>query len=188
MGENTTDLAARVRRLEAVEEIRQLVSRYALALDSRDVTTLASLFVEDVRTHDGRVGREALADWFGEILRPYGITFHLVGNHVIDFVDEDHATGVVYGRPEHEVGDLWVVMPMQYWDRYERRDGHWYFASRSTKVFYAADVEENPLRVPDRFNFPGNPFIHRAELPERWESWRRFWGSDLGGGSAAAGG
>ncbi|MCD9624016.1 nuclear transport factor 2 family protein [Rhabdothermincola salaria] len=170
-----SDLEARLARLEATEEIRQLAARYALALDQRDVQALAALFVDDVRTGDGRVGREALADWFDPILRPYSTTFHLIGNHVIDLVDEDHATGVVYCRPEHEVGDLWVVMPMQYWDRYERRDGHWYFVSRSPKVFYAADVLEHPLRVPERFHFPGNPMITRAELPGRWETWQAFW-------------
>jgi ketosteroid isomerase-like protein len=170
-----SELEARLARLEATEEIRQLAARYALALDQRDVQALAALFVDDVRTGDGRVGRDALADWFDPILRPYSTTFHLIGNHVIDLVDDDHATGVVYCRPEHEVGDLWVVMPMQYWDRYERRDGHWYFASRSPKVFYAADVLEHPLRVPERFHFPGNPMITRAELPGRWESWQAFW-------------
>jgi hypothetical protein len=169
------DLEARLARLEAAEEIRQLAARYALALDQRDVTALAALFVEDVRTGDGRVGREALADWFDPILRPYSTTFHLIGNHVIDLIDEDNATGVVYCRPEHEVGDLWVVMPMQYWDRYERRDGHWYFASRAPKVFYAADVLEHPLQVPQRFHFPGNPMITEAELPGRWETWQAFW-------------
>ena len=102
-------------------------------------------------------------------------TFHLIGNHIIDFVDDDHATGVVYCRPEHEVGDLWVVMPMQYWDRYERRDGRWYFRSRRPVVFYAADVLEHPLRVADRFHFPGNPMITQAELPEKWASWQAFW-------------
>ena len=170
-----SELEARLARLEATEEIRQLAARYALALDQRDVQALVALFVDDVRTGDGRVGREALADWFDPILRPYTTTFHLIGNHVIDLVDDDHATGVVYCRPEHEVGDLWVVMPMQYWDRYERRDGHWYFASRAPKVFYAADVLEHPLRVPERFHFPGNPMITRAELPGRWESWQTFW-------------
>ena len=40
----------------------------------------------------------------------------------------------------------------------------------------SADVLEHPLRVPDRFHFPGNPMITRAELPGKWASWRRFWG------------
>jgi uncharacterized protein (TIGR02246 family) len=174
-----TSIEQRLLRLEAHEEIRQLAARYAAALDSRDVPTMASLFVEDVNVGNGEAGREALATWFDEILRPYTTTFHLIGNHVIDVVDDDHATGIVYCRPEHEVGDLWVVMPMQYWDRYEREaDGRWRFRSRRPVVFYAADVLEHPLRVEDRFHFPGNPMITKAELPGKWETWRRFWGEE----------
>lgn len=173
-----TDVENRLSKLEAHEAIRQLAARYALALDQRNVGTLVSLFKPDVRTGDGRVGREALAEWFDPVLRPYRTTFHLIGNHIIDLVDDDHATGVVYCRPEHEVGDLWVVMPMQYWDRYERVDGVWYFASRAPKVFYAADVLEHPLQVQDRFHFPDNPMITGVELPERWSTWQEFWSDD----------
>jgi len=169
------DLQHRIARLEAHEAIRQLASRYALALDSRDVEGVAALFVPDVSVGNGETGREALAAFFDRTMRPYGVTFHLIGNHVIDIVDDDHATGVVYCRPEHERGDLWVVMPMQYWDRYERRDGVWYFKSRKPQAFYAADVLEHPLRVEARFHFPGNSMIGGAVLPERWESWQRFW-------------
>ena len=168
-------LEARVARLEAVEGIRQLVSRYALALDGRDVATLVSLFVPDVDVHDGRTGREALAEWFDPVLRPYRTTFHLLGNHVIDFVDEDHATGALYCRPEHEVDDLWIVMPLVYDDRYERREGRWYFRSRRPHAFYAADVRESPLEVEGRFHFPGNPFMTRATMPERFPTWEPFW-------------
>jgi metal-dependent HD superfamily phosphatase/phosphodiesterase len=180
------DLEARIRRLEDTDEIRQLVSRYSLALDSRDVDQLASLFVSDVQTHDGGIGRKALAAWFDPVLRPYRTTFHLVGNHVIEFSDDDHAVGWVYCRPEHEVGDLWVVMPVIYDDRYEREDGRWYFKSRRPHAFYAADVNENPLDVEARFNFPDNPFVHRATLPERWDTWRKFWGEDEDGAKAGA--
>jgi SnoaL-like domain len=168
-------LESRVLRLEWVEEIRQLVARYALALDSRDVRTLASLFVPDVEVHDGGRGREALAAWFDPVLRPYRTTFHLIGNHVIDFVDDDHATGALYCRPEHEVGDLWIVMPLVYDDRYERVEGHWYFKGRRPHAFYAADVLENPLEVEGRFHFPGNPFMTRPTMPERSPTWGQFW-------------
>lgn len=178
MSDDESDIEARVAALEAYEQIRQLAARYALALDSRDVPALVDLFVPDVRVGDGRVGRAALAEWYDPLLRPYRTTFHLIGNHVIDLIDADHATGVVYCRPEHEVDDLWIVMPMQYWDRYERQDGRWLFRSRSVHAFYAADVLESPLDVPGRFHFPGNPLLDRAELPERWPSWQAFWGPD----------
>jgi SnoaL-like domain len=169
------DFEARLLALEAYEQIRQLAARYALALDSRNIDDLVGLFVEDVRTADGGRGRQALTEWFDSVLRPFTTTFHLIGNHVIDLADADHATGTVYCRAEHEVGDLWIVMPLQYWDRYERRDGTWYFASRSIHAFYAADVLANPSTLPGRFDFPGNPMLDRADLPERWESWQRFW-------------
>lgn len=171
------DFEDRLLAIEAREAIRQLVARYALALDSRDVPTLAGLFVDDVRVGNGQVGRDALATWFDRILRPYTITFHLIGNHMIDLVDGDHATGVLYCRQEHQVGGEWIVMPLQYWDRYERRDGEWYFRSRSIHPFYAADVLQNPTQVPGRFHFPGNPMVEGADLPERWDSWQRFWAS-----------
>ncbi|MDQ7903707.1 nuclear transport factor 2 family protein [Phytohabitans sp. ZYX-F-186] len=173
------ELAARVDRLESTEAIRQLAARYAVALDSRDVAAMADLFVEDVRVGEGRTGRAELRAFFDRILRPYRLTFHLIGNHRIDFDGPDTATGIVYCRPEHEVGDLWIVMPMAYLDRYERRDGTWYFASRRPKAFYAADVLERPGG--DRFHFPDNPMITRATLPEAWPTWDRFW-SDAGVG------
>jgi hypothetical protein len=169
-----TEIYARLARIEARDEIRQLAARYALALDSRNVAELVALFVADVDVGNGSRGREALAEWFDGILRPYTVTFHLIGNHIIDFdADPDRATGIVYCRPEHQVGDEWIVMPMQYWDRYKRQEGRWYFRSRSVHPFYAADVRASPSA--DRFHFPGNPLIHGADLPERWPSWQQFW-------------
>jgi hypothetical protein len=49
------ELARRLDRLESLDEIRQLVARYALALDMRDLDALCGLFPEDVRV--GRDGR-----------------------------------------------------------------------------------------------------------------------------------
>jgi hypothetical protein len=174
-----SDIHARLDALESREQIRQLVARHALALDSRDLGTLVDLYVEDVQTSDGRIGRDALATWFDVSLRRYEVTFHLIGNHLIDLLDADHATGLLYCRPEYQVGDLWIVMPLQYRDRYERHRGRWYFRSRSVHAFYAADIRENPAAVPGRFHFPGAPVVPAAELPELWPSWRAFWASEL---------
>ena len=47
-GADREDLEPRIRRLEALEAIRQLVARHALAIDSRDLNALVGLYVEDV--------------------------------------------------------------------------------------------------------------------------------------------
>ena len=72
---------------------------------------------------------------------------HQIVGHSFDLIDEDHATGTVYCRAEHERGDRWVVAAMVYFDRYERRDGQWLFAQREFDFWYCADVLERPQEV-----------------------------------------
>ena len=45
----TDELLARIDRIESTEAIRQLVARYSLALDMRDIDSLVGLFPEDIR-------------------------------------------------------------------------------------------------------------------------------------------
>jgi hypothetical protein len=167
--------AERLQRLADLEEIRSLAARYALALDSRDIETLVSLFVDDVQLADSGSGRAALATWFDSGLRRFTVSFHLIGNHLIDRVDSDHATGTLYCRAEYQVGDRWIVMPQQYWDRYERRDGVWRFGYRTARAFYAADVLEAPTALPGRGHFAGDGLLEAVDLPEHWASWQQFW-------------
>ena len=164
-----------VDRLLAYEEIRGLAARYALALDSRDLDTLVALFVDDV--HAGRaVGRAALRAQFDVSLRDVGRTFLLVGTHVIDLVDADHATGSVYCKGEIQAGDRWIHQAILYDDRYERRAGAWRFVGRRHQLFYGAEVGVNPLTLP-----PANWPEHHDGLgtvPECWPTWRAFWAAD----------
>src|SRR5436309_9764615 len=97
-------LTARLERTESLLAIGQLPSRYAMALDARDVDTLVSLFVEDVEAGKKRRGRPALRAWYDVVLRRFYRSVHLVCGHQIDLVDADHATGSVYCRAEHEDG------------------------------------------------------------------------------------
>ena len=43
------DLAACIDRLESIDAIRQLVSRYGMCIDRRDMDALTKLFVPEVR-------------------------------------------------------------------------------------------------------------------------------------------
>ena len=104
-------------RLLASEQIRQLVAGYALAMDSRDIDTLVGLYVDDVRVGRRSVGHDALRADFTKHLRGVGITILFVGNHVIDFVDSDHATGVVYCKGEIQDKERWISQAIQYFHR-----------------------------------------------------------------------
>jgi ketosteroid isomerase-like protein len=160
-------------RLLAYEEIRQLVSRYALATDARDLDALVGLFVEDVQIGRDTFGRDALRSSFDASLRGIGVSILNVGTHVIDLVDDDHATGHVYCKGEIQDGDRWIHQAILYRDAYERCDGHWYFVRRRHELWYGAEVGVNPLTLA-----PANWPEHHDGLgtvPEVFPTWKDFW-------------
>lgn len=177
-------LAARIDRLESLDEIRQLAAKYSLSLDMRDLDAHVNLFAEDIRVSREAVGRAHLKRWLDDTLRlQFTGTSHHIGNHIIEFDDADHAHGVVYSKNEHETpcenGDTqWVIMQMLYWDQYERMDGRWYFRRRLPCYWYATDlnqppVGENKMRWPDRESYEGA--YHAL-----WPSWETFWANPPG--------
>ena len=160
-------LERRVDQLLSVREIQELAYRYALAVDSRDLESLVALFVEDVgpgmdsreRDHSYElhptIGRDALRNWFRNALASFEMSILSVSNHVIDFVDSDHASGVVYCHAEMAVGGEWIAQAIQYRDTYERVGGHWYFQYRQHLMWYSLDAREVPLG-PDPVRFPAS--------------------------------
>ncbi len=167
------DPGARIDRLEAHEAIRQLAARYAVAVDARDLDALVALFVPDVRMGDGGSGHEALRASFDASLRSIGVSVLNVGTHVIDLVDADRATGVVYCKGEIQDGDRWIHQAIVYDDRYRRVDGSWRFVRRVHRLFYGAEVGRNPLGLA-----PADWPVHHdglGTLPAAWPTWTGFW-------------
>ena len=81
-------------RLESAEQIRNLVARFAMAYDARDLVTIAGLYAPDVRDELMKALLERM---------PKGRTFHLTGSPVVTFESADVAHGDVVGRSEAEV-------------------------------------------------------------------------------------
>ena len=165
--------AIAVERLLAYESIRQLVARYAVAVDSRDIDTLVGLFVEDVQVGALGRGRAALRKSFETSLRAIGVSILNVGTHVIDLVDEREASGIVYCKGEIQDGNRWIHQAIVYDDRYRCVAGSWHFVRRQHRLFYGAEVGGNPLGLP-----PANWPEHHdgwGTVPGAWDSWRRFW-------------
>lgn len=167
-------LAARVERLEAIEEIRQLVAKYSLSLDMRDLDAHVNLFAPDIRVGRDRSGRAHLKSWVDATLRhQFTGTSHHLGGHIIEFTGRTRAHGVVYSKNEHETDAQWVIMQMLYWDEYERIGKRWYFRRRLPCYWYATDLNHPPLG--DRkMRWPGRE-PYEGSWQELWPSWKQFW-------------
>ena len=167
-----SDGLTRVERVVARDEIRQLAHRYALAIDSRDIDLLVSLFVPDVRVGDA-TGRAALREFWIESLRAIGVSILFVGNHVIDFESSDRAVGVVYCRGQIQDGEKWIEQAIQYRDTYQLRDGEWLFARRKHLLWYGVETAERPL-AQDPADWPKR-HVGRGTVPGDMPSWNAFW-------------
>lgn len=182
-------------RLASTEAIRQLAARYSHFVDSRDLDALVGLFVEDVKVSSTASGRAALRESFAESLSEVGVTILKVTTHTIDFPDPaanpdpaaspdpaadpdpvaspDRATGMVYAHGDVQIGARWLHQAIRYDDRYERRDGIWYFSGRKHQLFYSVDVGQNPLGYAPA-NWPQSN-IGLGSLPYSQPSWQKFW-------------
>ena len=173
-------VAARLDRLESIEEIRMLVAKYSLSLDMRALDAHVNLFAADIRVGRERVGRAHLKAWVDATLRnQFTGTSHHLGGHVIEFTDADHAHGVVYSKNEHETGADWVIMQMLYWDDYERIGGRWYFRRRLPCYWYATDLNHPPTGE-RKMRWPGRE-PYEGSWHELWPSWKSFWANPPAG-------
>ncbi len=170
-------MSGAVERLEAEADIRQLVARYAVCLDRRDLDGLVDLFVPDVRVGRGVVGRDALREAFAAQLAPLGVTVLNTGTHQIDLdLGAGAASGHVYCKAEVQDGDRWIHQAIRYDDDYRRVEGRWLFLRRNHRLFYGAEVGQNPLALAPA-NWPEH-HTGTGTLPHEEPTWQAFHGSD----------
>jgi hypothetical protein len=132
MSERT--LEERIRRLEDVEALKLLKSRYAAYCDEGyDPDRLAPLFTQDA-IWDGGVlgraeGRDAIRAFFAIASKMMPFAIHHVTNAAIE-IDGDRATGHwhLWQPCVHAAGDQALWIAGRYHDEYRREDGEWRFA------------------------------------------------------------
>ena len=159
-------LAACIARLEARAEIQELLVRYTFLIDDHRFEELGELFSPDARfgspgsTH---VGRDDIVANYRKLGDLYPVTLHEARGSVIEFRDDDHATGQVVGFSEQANARHTVITSLRYHDVYVRLDGRWRFAVREVRTLYAmshAELAAGGLALELRKRWP-----HRAPAP-----------------------
>ncbi|MBL7488193.1 nuclear transport factor 2 family protein [Frankia sp. AgB1.9] len=167
-----------IEQLLARDQIRQLAERYALAVDGKDLDSLAELFADDVSNGRYGPGRAGVRTFYDNRLRLFHCSMHLVGNHVIDFDDDEHAHGVVYCRAHHHVTEPehWFDLALAYWDTYERSGDGWVFRRRRVKSWYRQEFghpEHGTERVLAAEGQAGP--MRGSRMPEGWPTFDDYW-------------
>ena len=174
------DLAERLARIEAREEIRQLVARYGMAVDDRDIDAIGSLFAADAIFRHGdnslvNRGRREIVDFYTDRLGSFGPTFHYPHSHVIEMISATEAIGVVTGHAELAIDDKTFAVALRYHDRYVIDGGAWRFAERAVAMLYFMDMAElvaGGLAERERKRYFGT--IGPSEIPEPLPTWTAF--------------
>jgi hypothetical protein len=130
-----TDLARTVRRLQDRQELRDLTLRYCRAIDDSDWVALRELFTDEARA--GAAGGDETVQRLRSIRSTYGRTIHTAHGQLVEFTDDDHATGMVPSHAELDIKGETVVCAMRYYDDYVREAGGWRFARRDIAFVYA---------------------------------------------------
>jgi len=140
-----TDIAARLARLEAIEEIKQLKHRYFRSIDRRDVETLSSLFTPNVEIdYEGGTyrwqlqGRDELVTALHASFDPRSVACHTGHHPEITLASPTGATGLWYltdimiKRDQKEI----TTGSALYADTYEKTEDGWKIAKSTYKRVY----------------------------------------------------
>lgn len=180
----TASLEQRIRQLEDRVEIGELVARYGLVMDDRDVDALPGLFTPDacVRSGDGVMqarGRDALLAMFCARFEVLGPSNHFTHDRLVTFdpSDPDRASGIVLSHAEMNRRGQPMVTAIRYHDRYRRHDGRWCFEERLlTFMYYVLTAEYLDAFGPGlakRMRAYDKPVP--ADWPESLPTWQRFY-------------
>ncbi|MDQ8043055.1 MAG: nuclear transport factor 2 family protein [Solirubrobacteraceae bacterium] len=178
----STESEARLQRLIDLAEIKDLPLRYALLIDTRNLDGFPDLWAErDTPAEFPELDAHTFESGVDRFFRSSTASVHFVGNHLVEFDDEDHARGHVYCWAQTDRKTVWVEQTLLYQDRYVRcPDGKWRFDTRRHLLWYGTAAKEHPRRQ-GPMNWPhgkidGDGSFGRGSLPEGFATYREFWG------------
>jgi len=172
-------LEHRLRRLEDRADLRDLVGRYGIAIDDRDLEAVAAMFTPDAqfRSKDGvmgATGRDAIVEQFKGRYAALGATNHFCHDQILTFDDQDAdlVQGLVTSHAEvFRIGKA-MITALRYADVYRRYEGRWCFADRLLSFLYYLPVEEYAEGLGSRLRMRAYGDQRPADYPESLPTWK----------------
>lgn len=178
---STPTLEQRIARLEARNEIRELIARYCFTVDARDVEGIADCFTRDgaMRSLDGVMnasGRDAVIAQFHGRFAVLGPSNHFTHDHLVELDpdDADRATGLVNSHAEVVRNGEALLASLRYHDEYRREDGRWRFRLRTLSFFYYTRPGDYAAVLRDTLRNRAYAEPRPADFPESLETWQRY--------------
>jgi ketosteroid isomerase-like protein len=171
---------ARLRRLEDRAELAELIARYAVAVDDRDVEAISALFTPDgaFRSKDGVMnaqGNAAVLEQFRGRFRALKVSYHFSHDHIFSFgADSDAATGLITAHAEVWRNGRALIGALRYEDSYRRHQGRWCFADRLLWFLYYLPVEEYATALGDPLRQRAYGDRRPADFPESLPTWQKY--------------
>ncbi|MGK0477942.1 MAG: ketosteroid isomerase-like protein [Ilumatobacter sp.] len=173
----SSELEARVQRIEDRWAINDLLVNYSTTTDDHDIGGLAELYTEDAVFQGvaGQIdGRAGIADYYEQRLASFGASYHIPYTHKVDFVSDTEARGLTLGATEVSLEGQAFWVAMRYYDHYIKgADGNWRFRERRIEQIYAMPLADLPAGMASdlRKRWPGTEPA-AADLPEGSTAWQ----------------
>lgn len=178
---NALTLEQRLDRVESRAQIEELIARYGIACDDRNMENLAACFTPDIdiRTPNGSMqaqGLNAAMEMYDNLFKVRGPGFHWSHDRIITFEDSNAevASGIVLAHAETCPAGNVSIAGMRYFDKYQRSGGKWRFRERVLNFVYYVPVAEylDRFKRVDRVKTPDG--WANADFPEGAASWGRW--------------
>lgn len=156
-------------------DLQELIARYSIARDDKNIEALINLFTEDAvfeRAGQTVKGRQEIRSFFIASMSRYDFTTHTTHAQVLDPLSAVAVAGAVSGHAELVLDGQLVVASYRYADKYEKEQQGWRLSRRSLRFIYAMPVEQMKTGFKDRYRIRWpNSAPALADHPETLPDW-----------------
>lgn len=155
--------------------IQDLIVRYCIAIDDRDLEAIGALFHPEATFSAVGVpprGTREIVEYYRMRLAAYGMTYHYPHGVAFSHVGKHTAEGIVLAHAELSINGELFQVAMRYYDKYLMHNGVWTFQRRELKQFYALPQDElaKGVGLDRRVRWPRSEPVS-ALLPESLDTW-----------------